>query len=690
MMTAEGPSSAGSSRPTSPRSPLFVPNGAEAGPGPATQEARRARSPSRRSRSLPKLSSASEASNDDEDDYERQRLKRMQENQSLLAELDIFGAAIAEPAPRPAPRRQKHVERRDRYGYIVSLPPPGKRHVLAAIEVRTERAVRRAIDAGEYIDCTHWAAGEERRWRFGWGNGVLEEGEEAVVDGIGPDFRWKEAVEDESEDEPTPTPVPVQAGSPPQESVKKKYSDLPEGTCHQCRRRSDKPKMRCRNIEGGCENLFCETCCRRYYYFDFDEESRSFVCPVCLDKCNCKHHLEEQGLGHLAGKAFRAPGEGLPGETVQHYIERYIENKGREEPPFDRVRLVNMDEDIVAPPLTAEWKEWLEDQRCERLGIKRKKHGRKSKAGGKGKRKAKALTEATGELGGSEVTGGKGKGKGKSKQPLLRPGMGGKDASLVKQINAAAASKKKRKRRDSADASDAQANQAQTFDTPTELGDTGAPILLRFRPPRVREIDSDGDSVRGYSSDESETSNSGQLTTNDFLARMAQAVVPTLPNYPLEGTALGGIEIEGIQALDTSMNVDLSDVNLASSPGHLAPVSGSSLHHLHMSGAELMNGEFMHLPGQGNVQAHTPEPSDLRLTLAPAASLEAPAANFGVSPATPNNRRFAFSELSPPSCDPLPALYPAFPELQATYSPGQYPPYSPVLHPPHSPALHPP
>ncbi len=203
---------------------------------------------------------------------ERLRRQRMLENQSLLAELDIFGAAtIAEPPARPTPRARrsaKFVERRDRYGYVVSLPPPGKKQVLAAIEVRTERAVRRAIDAGEYIDCTSWAEGEERRWRFGWGTGELADGEEAVVGGVGPDFRWKEARVDVEEEPETVAQEVVEveppSPSPPDEpGAKKKYLDLPRGTCHQCRRRSERPKMRCRNMDPECKNLFCESCCKR-------------------------------------------------------------------------------------------------------------------------------------------------------------------------------------------------------------------------------------------------------------------------------------------------------------------------------------------------------------------------------------------------------------------------------------------
>lgn len=142
---------------------------------------------------------------------------------------------------------------------------------MAAIEIRTDRMSRRAIDNGEYVDCRHWAEGEERRWRFGNGKGKLQEGDEAMIGDVGPDFRWKkfaaavdieraraeeaaEAIEMSVEPSPMPCSVPAS---------KKAYSEMPQGTCHQCKRRSDKPKMACRNVDPECKNLFCDTCCKR-------------------------------------------------------------------------------------------------------------------------------------------------------------------------------------------------------------------------------------------------------------------------------------------------------------------------------------------------------------------------------------------------------------------------------------------
>ncbi|BEJ08555.1 hypothetical protein CcaverHIS641_0506490 [Cutaneotrichosporon cavernicola] len=698
-MTAEGASSAEVSRRTSSRaSTTSIPNRLpEGGPGPATEASRLARSASCSSHSgsasTDSFTSATERSDeeeedddddDDEDDeedhYERQRRQRMLENQSLLAELNVFRASISEPAPPPAPRAPrrstKHVQRHDRYGYIVSLPPPGQRQVLAAIVVRTDRGTRAAIDAGEYVDCTAWAEGEERRWRFGNGEGVLEEGEAEVIGDVGPDFRWKtvEAVDMEQEREAA-TRAAMELGTPappPEPAVKKKY-----------------------------------------HYFAFDEEDRSFVCPVCLDKCNCKYHLEKLGLGHRAGSAFKAPGEGeelRPGETVQHYIERYIESKGREDPPFDRVRLVNEAEDVVAPPLTAEWEEWLEEQRCERLGIKRKRKNKSKSAkvlggkgkGGKGRGGCKVLVAPgiEGETSESLDVGGKSNVKGKRR--VLRPKpTGGKSIELVDEINAAAAANKRRKHNTDivpATSTPLSNTPSQTpvlgiGSTSTSRG-TSAPIFLRFRaPPRVREIDSDGDSVRGYSSDDSLESHSpsisGHPTTNDFLARLATAAAPALPIFPIAGMeGIQGMEVDSLQALEMGVNMTV-DGSLPPVLDHLPPIPGSDIGPLHNEGPlppvdlrpipDSVNPLHMNAPGLG-LNADVPiaadaqliqlvaEPSCLRLTLAPAASV--------ASPVAPHRRtRFAIPELSPPGHDPLPALYPAFPELGYAYS--SYPMYSP-------------
>lgn len=72
------------------------------------------------------------------------------------------------------------------------MPAPGRKQRMACVEIRPDRKVNRAIDSGQYYDSTNLTEGEERRWRFGDGEGgELAEGEEPLVGGVGADFRWK-------------------------------------------------------------------------------------------------------------------------------------------------------------------------------------------------------------------------------------------------------------------------------------------------------------------------------------------------------------------------------------------------------------------------------------------------------------------------------------------------------------------
>lgn len=122
-------------------------------------------------------------------------------NMGLLSQLGLgdsgetlFEKDLSTSQP-PAPtnkRKRQHREVRDRSGHIITLPRPGQRQRMACVEISTKRPIRRDIDDGKYIDCENWAEGEARRWRFGRGaGGDLEEGEEAVVGGVGADFRWR-------------------------------------------------------------------------------------------------------------------------------------------------------------------------------------------------------------------------------------------------------------------------------------------------------------------------------------------------------------------------------------------------------------------------------------------------------------------------------------------------------------------
>lgn len=131
---------------------------------------------------------------------ERLRRENMSKNASLLEELGLTPSTLSFPddssaqesSSRSKKRKAPRKEHRDRWGHVIGLPPPGRKQRMACVEIRPDRKVNRAIDAGEYYDSTGLTEGEERRWRFGDGEGgELAEGEEPLVGGVGPDFRWK-------------------------------------------------------------------------------------------------------------------------------------------------------------------------------------------------------------------------------------------------------------------------------------------------------------------------------------------------------------------------------------------------------------------------------------------------------------------------------------------------------------------
>lgn len=129
------------------------------------------------------------------------RLRRIRENEILLSELGISASlgrlastsSLASAPPKQTIERQRRPRGPvyDRSGYIMSQPEPGQTFRMACVEMPSDRNRRKRISDGDYQDCSRWAEGEERRWRFGDGEGTYEKGEAPVVGGIGPDFRWR-------------------------------------------------------------------------------------------------------------------------------------------------------------------------------------------------------------------------------------------------------------------------------------------------------------------------------------------------------------------------------------------------------------------------------------------------------------------------------------------------------------------
>lgn len=98
----------------------------------------------------------------------------------------------------------------------------------------------------------------------------------------------------------------------------------------------------------------------RYNDFDFDPDSRSFICPLCRNVCNCSNCLRKRGLAHLLEfggarkKSLRAKlrEQGKDVGDIQEYVDQQSSIMMRT--PFDRVRIVMQDEDIISPDLPPE------------------------------------------------------------------------------------------------------------------------------------------------------------------------------------------------------------------------------------------------------------------------------------------------------------------------------------------------
>ncbi|KAK6905160.1 hypothetical protein I203_105980 [Kwoniella mangroviensis CBS 8507] len=339
--------------------------------------------------------SDTEDEDEDEENYEAERQRRIRENQLILAELGIepsgSNSNIAGPSSSssnikqnanssPQPHATSSRKRRnagdipiyDRSGYILSLPPKGQTHTMTCIEIPSDRKLKKRILDGEYTDCSHWMEGEARRWKFGFGKGGdnLPENEPEDLVGVTKEFRWRRwrGLERELRREMKQRGELVEMDARPVERVIPEgvsaYSLIPGESCHQCRRKSDKPKMKCRNVNPICRATFCETCCKRYSYFDFDEESRSFICPLCKDCCNCSNCIRKKNLAHLLGaskgkiqrKSLKYAMGADAGDqlSVQAWLEKAVKDVSKA--PFDLIRIVDQDKDIISPetPLVEE------------------------------------------------------------------------------------------------------------------------------------------------------------------------------------------------------------------------------------------------------------------------------------------------------------------------------------------------
>ncbi|KAK4685295.1 hypothetical protein P7C73_g4859, partial [Tremellales sp. Uapishka_1] len=366
--------------------------------------------------------SGTEEEEDDWDSYERRRERQIQENRSLFSALGLpvppTPASTSEVPKTPSKLRRRTGRKGpifDRSGYVISLPSAGEVHRMACVEMPSDRGLRKAIERGDYQDCSRWLEGEARRWIYGSGRRVAElkglvEGEGAG--GVSEDFQWRKwrGLEKELRSEMrkrgelirrdqnpevevsttqeysvriacgdigSPADVWIVAAfrgpdvSPVQAEIQQGKDEVPEPETH---------------VSSGVLRDVLPAVCRstllvvvHYNYFEFEPKDRSWICPLCRDICNCTQCIRKRDLGHLLmgtpnGRTRLRP-QLEEGKTIQDWLETTVESRGRPA-PFDRVRLVDQATDIVTPSLPSD----LADDSAIEASKKRRK-SKKTAAG---------------------------------------------------------------------------------------------------------------------------------------------------------------------------------------------------------------------------------------------------------------------------------------------------------------------
>ncbi|KAG2074523.1 hypothetical protein BDR04DRAFT_1008079, partial [Suillus decipiens] len=76
--------------------------------------------------------------------------------------------------------------------------------------------------------------------------------------------------------------------------------------CHQCRSTQSRPKMQCskrRPDQQICGKRFCNRCIlNRYPETVFAPDNKKFVCPVCLNTCNCSICARRRGEEYISAR----------------------------------------------------------------------------------------------------------------------------------------------------------------------------------------------------------------------------------------------------------------------------------------------------------------------------------------------------------------------------------------------------
>ncbi|KAH7905602.1 hypothetical protein BJ138DRAFT_1017501 [Hygrophoropsis aurantiaca] len=97
-------------------------------------------------------------------------------------------------------------------------------------------------------------------------------------------------------------------------------------SCHQCRKKSARDKLKCTfNRPSGqvCGKFFCGRCMlNRYPEMEFDLSFKQWTCPYCLDVCNCSICTQRRGEEYISAR-----GGGFAGAPTKSHAVVIIPDK---------------------------------------------------------------------------------------------------------------------------------------------------------------------------------------------------------------------------------------------------------------------------------------------------------------------------------------------------------------------------
>lgn len=290
---------------------------------------------------------AKEASDSDldDEDYEERRQRKLRENEVLLAMLglapsankvDPYDAAMTGPEgeedqdndDEPVQTEEEPSRGRGRPKKRVrddsSRPPDGTTEARSLKRKKYDRRIKFAEDGttksapprGEIFDLAYVdinALRDRARNDYVYIRDVPDIRPEDLI-------TWSEDEEEEEDDDPAEVAGPENSDSESRDEGPKRFDTLgrlitkkrkkqpdflPDGTvmttCHQCRRKTGSPKVRCHRMREGvqCPLMYCDRCITVRYGLAFDPNDQTFHCPRCLGYCNCSICLRRSGFGDV-------------------------------------------------------------------------------------------------------------------------------------------------------------------------------------------------------------------------------------------------------------------------------------------------------------------------------------------------------------------------------------------------------